>query len=399
MNRFAETTGRRYGLFDYVGHPQAERVLVLMGSGAETAHETVEWLVARGEKVGLVKVRLYRPFDVERFSASLPKSVRSIAVLDRTKEPGAVGEPLYQDVVTALSEARAGEALPRVTGGRYGLSSKEFTPAMIVGVFEELSHEKPRIHFTVGIMDDVTRTSLPWDEELDIEPPEIRRSVFYGLGSDGTVGANRNSIKILGEETDHHVQGYFVYDSKKAGAVTISHLRSGPKPIRSAYLIQRADFVACHQFEFVNRYDMLEHAREGASFLLNSPYGPEAVWDELPLEVQEQILRKKLRFYVVDAYRIARDAGLKGRINTIMQTCYFAITGTLPKEHAIAKIKQAIEETYAKKGPEILRRNFAGVDAALGGPAEVRVPEKATTAGRRSCRRRPRTSSRKSRPS
>jgi pyruvate-ferredoxin/flavodoxin oxidoreductase len=383
MNRFAETTGRRYGLFDYVGHPQAERVLVLMGSGAETAHETVEWLVARGEKVGLVKVRLYRPFDVARFSAALPKSARSIAVLDRTKEPGAVGEPLYQDVVTALAEARDGEALPRVTGGRYGLSSKEFTPAMIVGVFEELSRGKPRNHFTVGIMDDVTRTSLPWDEQLDIEPAEVRRSVFYGLGSDGTVGANRNSIKILGEETDNHVQGYFVYDSKKAGAVTISHLRSGPKPIRSAYLIRRADFVACHQFEFVNRYDMLEHAREGAFFLLNSPYGPEAVWDELPLEVQEQILAKKLRFYVVDAYRIARDAGLKGRINTIMQTCYFAITGALPKEQAIGKIKQAIEETYAKKGPEILRRNFAGVDSALGGLAEVRVPEKPTaTRGR-----------------
>jgi pyruvate-ferredoxin/flavodoxin oxidoreductase len=383
MDDFASITGRRYRLFDYVGHPQAERVVVLMGSGAETAHETVEWLVSRGEKVGLVKVRLFRPFDVARLAEALPKSVRAIAVLDRTKEPGSVGEPLYQDVVTALSEARDGGKLPRVVGGRYGLSSKEFTPAMIAGVFEELSREKPANHFTVGIVDDVTRTSLPWDDELDIEPPEVRRSVFFGLGSDGTVGANRNSIKILGEDTEGYVQGYFVYDSKKAGAVTISHLRSSPKEIRSAYLIRRADFVACHQFEFVNRYDMLELARDGAAFLLNSPYGPEAVWDELPLEVQEQILRRKLRFYVVDAYRIARDAGLKGRINTIMQTCFFAITGALPREAAIDRIKKAIQDTYAKKGPEVLRRNFAGVDAALGGLAEVRVPDRVTATRRR----------------
>jgi pyruvate-ferredoxin/flavodoxin oxidoreductase len=383
MEQFAAVAGRRYDLFDYVGHPQAERVLVLMGSGAETAHEAVEWLVARGEKVGLVKVRLFRPFDVARFAAALPKTVRAIAVLDRTKEPGSVGEPLYQDVVTALSEARGDEALPRIVGGRYGLSSKEFTPAMIAGVFGELSRERPKNHFTVGIVDDVTRTSLPWDDDLDIEPPEVRRSVFYGLGSDGTVGANRNSIKILGEETEGYVQGYFVYDSKKAGAVTISHLRAGPKPIRSAYLIRRADFVACHQFEFVNRYDMLEQAREGAAFLLNSPYGPEAVWDELPLEVQEQIIQRRLRFYVIDAFRIARDAGLKGRINTIMQTCFFAITGALPPEVATDRIKKAIEETYAKKGPEMLRRNFAGVDAALGGLAEVRVPERATASRRR----------------
>jgi pyruvate-ferredoxin/flavodoxin oxidoreductase len=383
MDRFGEITGRRYRLFDYEGHPEAERVVVLMGSGAETAHETVDWLVGRGEKVGVLKVRLFRPFDVARFVAALPKTVCAIAVLDRTKEPGAVGEPLYQDVVTAFAEAPAGAARPRIVGGRYGLSSKEFTPSMLAGVFEDLAKEKPRNHFTVGIMDDVTHTSLPWDAELDIEPDDVVRSVFYGLGSDGTVGANKNSIKILGEQTDGYAQGYFVYDSKKAGAVTISHLRFGPRPIRSAYLIRRADFVACHQFEFVHRYDVLETAREGAAFLLNSPHGPEAVWDELPREAQETIVARKLRFFVVDAFRIAREAGLKGRINTIMQTCFFAITKTLAPETAVAEIKRAISDTYAKKGPEVLKRNFAGVDAALGGLAEVKVPAAVTaTRGR-----------------
>ncbi len=383
MARFAGITGRRYGLFDYVGHPQAERVVVLMGSGAETAHETVDWMLARGEKVGVLKVRLFRPFDVSRFVAALPKTVRAIAVLDRTKEPGAVGEPLYQDVVTAFAEARDGAAAPRIVGGRYGLSSKEFTPAMIAGIFAELAKEKPRNHFTVGIVDDVTHTSLPYDADLDIEPPDVSRSVFYGLGSDGTVGANKNSIKILGEETAGYAQGYFVYDSKKAGAVTISHLRYGPRPIRSAYLIRRASFVACHQFEFVHRYDVLETAAEGASFLLNSPYPADAVWDELPLEMQEVIVARKLRVFVVDAFRVARETGMKGRINTIMQTCFFAITKTLAPELAIASIKQAISDTYAKKGPEILKRNFAAVDAALGGLAEVKVPAAATTTRRR----------------
>ena len=383
MARFAQIAGRRYSLFDYVGHPQAERVVILMGSGAETAHETVDWLLARGEKVGVLKVRLFRPFDVSRFVAALPKTVRAIAVLDRTKEPGAIGEPLYQDVVTAFAEERDGAAAPRIVGGRYGLSSKEFTPAMIAGVFAELAKEKPRNRFTVGIMDDVTHTSLPYDGELDIEPPDVSRSVFYGLGSDGTVGANKNSIKILGEETAGFAQGYFVYDSKKAGAVTISHLRYGPRPIRSAYLIRRASFVACHQFEFVHRYDVLETAAEGASFLLNSPYGPDAVWDELPLEMQEAIVSRKLRFFVVDAFRIARETGMKGRINTIMQTCFFAIAKTLAPELAIASIKQAISDTYARKGPEILKRNFAAVDAALGGLAEVKVPAAATATRRR----------------
>jgi len=383
MDRFAEVTGRRYRLFDYAGHPEAERVVILMGSGAETAHETVDWLLSRGEKVGVLKVRLFRPFDAARFVAAIPKTVRAVAVLDRTKEPGALGEPLYQDVVTAFAEAGDARHAPRIVGGRYGLSSKEFTPAMVAGVFAELEKEKPKNHFTVGIVDDVTHTSLPFDADLDIEPDDVSRAIFYGLGSDGTVGANKNSIKILGEETDGFVQGYFVYDSKKSGAVTISHLRFGPRPIRSAYLVHRADFVACHQFEFVNRYDVLETAREGGAFLLNSPYGPDKVWDELPREMQEQILEKRLRFYVVDAFQVARETGMKSRINTIMQTCYFAITKTLPPETAIAKIKEAISETYARKGPEVLKRNFAAVDAALGGLAEVTVPAAPTaTRGR-----------------
>jgi pyruvate-ferredoxin/flavodoxin oxidoreductase len=378
FEKFAGVTGRRYGLFDYVGHPEAERVIVMMGSGAETAHETVDWLVSRGEKVGLVKVRLYRPFSAAHFLAAVPKTVRSLAVLDRTKEPGALGEPLYQDVLTAFAERDGGRALPRVIGGRYGLSSKEFTPGMVAAVFAELSRETPKRHFTVGIVDDVTGTSLPWDQDLEIESPDVTRAIFWGLGSDGTVGANRNSIKILGEETENYAQGYFVYDSKKSGAVTTSHLRFGPRPIRSSYLIKQAQFVACHQFELLFRYDVLEGASEGADLLLNSPYGPEEVWDRLPREVQEQILEKQLLLYVVDAQRVAREAGMKGRINTIMQTCFFAISAVLPKADAIDRIKKAIEETYAKKGPDILRKNFAAVDAALEGLALVKVPEKVT---------------------
>ena len=381
--KFAALTGRRYGLFDYVGHPQAERVLVIMGSGAEAAHETVDWLVGRGEKVGLLKVRLYRPFSIRHFEAALPKTARRIAVLDRTKEPGSIGEPLYQDVVTALVEAGDGSPMPRVVGGRYGLSSKEFTPGMVAGIFEELESEAPKNHFTVGIVDDVTHTSLLWDAELDVEAPEVTRAVFWGLGSDGTVGANRNTIKILGEETDNYAQGYFVYDSKKAGAVTVSHLRFGPKEIRSSYLVRQAHFVACHQFDLLERYDVLATASEGADFLLNAPYGPDEVWDHLPREVQEQILEKQLLFYVIDAQKIARETGLKGRINTIMQTCFFAITAILAKADAIDRIKKAIEETYAKKGSDVLRRNFAGVDAALDGLSLVRLPEKATATRRR----------------
>jgi pyruvate-ferredoxin/flavodoxin oxidoreductase len=377
MRRFAERTGRSYSLFDYAGHPQAERVLVLMGSGAETAHEMVDWLVSRGERVGVLKVRLYRPFDVARFSAALPATARAVAVLDRTKEPGAVGEPLYQDVLTALCETGRAREL-RIVGGRYGLSSKEFTPAMVAGVFDNLSRETPQNHFTVGIVDDVTHTSIPYDPELDIEPDDVRRAVFFGLGSDGTVGANRNSVKILGEETDAYAQAYFVYDSKKSGAVTVSHLRVSPRPIRSAYLVRRAGLVACHQFELLNRQDVLGLAREGAIVLLNAAGTPEEVWGRLPREVQEEAVAKRLRIFAVDAIRVARESGLKGRINTIMQTCFFALSEALPRETAIAKIKASIEATYAKKGPEVLKRNFAAVDRALEGLAEIAVPASAT---------------------
>jgi pyruvate-ferredoxin/flavodoxin oxidoreductase len=387
MDRFAELTGRRYHLFDYTGHPEAERVVVLMGSGAETAEETVDWLIARGEMVGLLRVRLYRPFSIPDFLAALPPTVRSLAVLDRTKEPGAVGDPLYQDVVTALREARdeglltlANHQEPRALAGRYGLSSKEFSPSMIKSVFDNLREERPRNHFTVGIVDDVTHTSLPWDAELDIEPDTTVRAVFYGLGSDGTVSANKSSIKIIGEETDLFAQGYFVYDSKKAGAITVSHLRFGPRPIRSTYLIRRAGFVACHQFDFLEKLDVLEAAMPGAVFLLNSPYGPETVWDHLPREVQEQIVAKRLRFYVIDAYGVAREARLGGRINTVMQTCFFAISGVLPREEAIAKIKESIEKAYGKRGSEVVQRNFKVVDAALAHLHEVAVPAEVTAA-------------------
>ena len=381
MDRFAELTGRRYRLFDYVGHPEAETVLVLMGSGAETAHETVDWLVGQGRKVGVIKVRLYRPFSLEHLVAALPATARNVVVLDRTKEPGAGGEPLYLDVLAALTEAHGAgrlDRMPRVLGGRYGLSSKEFTPAMIRGVFDNAEAEAPKNHFTVGIIDDVTHRSLDWDEDLDIEPPDVKRAIFYGLGSDGTVGANKNTIKIIGEETDFHAQGYFVYDSKKSGAITVSHLRFGPRPIRSAYLVRRAQFVACHQWVFLEKIDVLEAAEEGGTFLLNSIYGPDEVWDHLPREVQEGILRKKLRFYVIDAYRVARDAGMGGRINTIMQTCYFAISGVLPREQAIAQIKQAIRKTYGAKGEDLVEMNFKAVDSALAHLHEVAVPDRIT---------------------
>jgi pyruvate-ferredoxin/flavodoxin oxidoreductase len=380
MERFARLTGRRYGLFDYVGHPQAERVIVMMGSGAEAAHEAVEHLVARGEKVGLVKVRLFRPFSVEHFLAALPKSVRAVAVLDRTKEPGSIGEPLYLDVVTALREGTdaglwpADLRQPAVVGGRYGLSSKEFNPAMVKAVFDNLAQGKPRNHFTVGIVDDVTHRSLPFDAEFDIEPHDVVRAVFFGLGSDGTVGANKNSIKIIGEETEFFPQGYFVYDSKKAGARTASHLRFGPRPIRSTYLIRHASFVACHQFQFLDKYDMLEYAAPGATFLLNTPYPPGEVWEHLPLEVQRDILDKQLKVYVIDAWAVAREAGMGGRVNVIMQTCFFALSGVLPRDEAIACIKGAIEKSYGKKGGEVIKRNFAAVDAALAHLHELHPP-------------------------
>lgn len=387
FERFARLTGRRYGLFDYVGHPEAERVIVMMGSGAEAAHETVEYLTRRGERVGLVKVRLYRPFSLAHLVEALPKSVRALTVLDRTKEPGAVGDPLYLDVVTALREAQdggawpAGAALPRVTGGRYGLSSKEFTPAMVKAVFDELQRDVPRNHFTVGIVDDVTHRSLPFDPDFDVEPASVVRALFFGLGSDGTVGANKNSIKIIGEETDFYAQGYFVYDSKKAGARTASHLRFGPHEIRSTYLIRHASFVACHQAQFLDKYDLLECAAPGATFLLNTSVPRERAWDSLPREVQQALVEKKLRLFVIDAHSVARQAGMAGRVNVIMQTCFFALSGVLPRDEAIACIKHAIEKSYGKKGGEIVTRNFAAVDAALAHLYEVPLPADARATG------------------
>ena len=387
MDRFAEITGRQYHLFEYIGHPEAEQVIVMMGSGAEAAHETVEHMVAEGAKVGLVKVRLFRPLCLDSLLAAVPDSARTVVVLDRTKEPGGAGEPLYQDVLTAFAEAAADgklkAAMPRVIGGRYGLSSKEFNPAMVKAVFDNAAAAKPKNHFTVGIIDDITQTSLDVDASYDIEPDDVVRGVFFGLGSDGTVGANRNSIKIIGEETDYYAQAYFVYDSKKSGAVTISHLRFGPRPIRSTYLVQSAGFVACHQFVFMEKYDVLAYAKPGATFLLNSPYGPDEVWDQLPQEAQEQILEKQLKFYTIDAVTVARDSGMGGRINTIMQTCFFAISGVLEKAEAIAKIKEAIQKTYGKKGEEIVRRNWEAVDATLEHLHQVSYPATVTSSLKR----------------
>ena len=380
MQAVAERTGRKYNLFDYEGDPQAERVIVIMGSGAETVQETVEELNSRGEKVGVLKVRLYRPFSQPAFLAALPKSTRAIAVLDRTKEPGAPGDPLYLDVMTALGEKRGNYFMvePQVIAGRYGLSSKEFTPAMVKSVFDELSNEDPRRHFTVGIIDDVTHLSLAWDPSFQTKADDVLSSLFYGLGADGTVGANKNSIKIIGQETDRYVQGYFVYDSKKSGAITISHLRSSPRPIRSAYLIDRAGFVACHQFEFIDKIDVLEYAAPGAVFLLNAPGEPGAVWDQLPREMQQQIIEKQIRVFAIDAYALAKEVGMGGRINTIMQTCFFGIRGILPREEAIQHIKKSIEKTYGKRGPEVVRRNCEVVDLALAHLHEIPVPDAVT---------------------
>lgn len=384
MDRFAKLTGREYRLFDYHGAPDAERVVVLMGSGAETVHETVDYLTERGEKVGMIKVRLYRPFDVKRFVEALPATVRKIAVLDRTKEPGATCEPLHLDVVNAFQEAFAGgwgniKQVPLIVGGRYGLSSKEFTPAMVKAVFDNLSQEKPKNHFTVGILDDVSRLSLDFDPAFSIEPESVIRALFYGLGSDGTVGANKNSIKIIGENTDNYAQAYFVYDSKKAGAVTVSHLRFGPKPIRSTYLVTQANFVGCHQPFFLEKLNMLKFAAPGGTFLLNTSYGSGQVWDTLPRLVQEEILKKKLKFYVIDGYKVAHESGMGRRINTVMQVCFFAISGVLPKEEAIEAIKYSIQKTYGKKGDEVVRMNLEAVDHALSHLYEVKIPAQATS--------------------
>jgi pyruvate-ferredoxin/flavodoxin oxidoreductase len=384
MDKFAQLAGRQYHLFDYAGAPNADRVIVVMGSGIGVVEETVEKLAAEGQKVGVLKVRLFRPFDVKAMVPVLPKTTKIIAVLDRTKEPGAAGEPLYQDVITALAECWAAHSgngsMPRVIGGRYGLSSKEFTPAQVAGVFTEMTKAQPKLHFTVGINDDVTHLSLDYDPGFNTEGDDVTRAVFFGLGSDGTVGANRNSVKIVGENTPLHAQGYFVYDSRKAGSVTTSHVRFSPRPIKGSYLVHRANFVACHQFHFTERIDMLSMAEPGATFLLNSPYGPDEVWDHLPIEVQQQIVDKKLKFFVVDAYRVARDAQMGVRINTVMQTCFFKLANVMPPEAAIAEIKDAIKKTYGKKGGgKIVEQNFAAVDGALSALYEVKVPGKVSS--------------------
>jgi pyruvate-ferredoxin/flavodoxin oxidoreductase len=379
MDKFAKLTGRAYHLFDYIGAPDAERVIIIMASGGETAEATVHYLVEKGEKVGVIRVRLYRPFDTTTFLKSLPKTVKSIAILDRTKEPGASGEPLYLDVTSTLFEN--GRQGIKVIGGRYGLSSKEFTPAMVKAVFDELKKADPKNHFVVGINEDVTHSSLDYDLNFSVEHPETVRCLFFGLGSDGTVGANKNSIKIIGEETNNNAQGYFYYDSKKAGTLTVSHLRFGPKPIQAPYLItpNTANFVACHQFSFLERFDFTKFAQPGAVFLVNSLYGPEEIWDKLPQEVQKDILEKKLRFYTINAYDVAEKTGMGSRVNTIMQTCFFAISGILPRDEAIEQIKKAIQKTYGKRGEAVVLKNFAAVDQTLVNLHEVKVPDKVTS--------------------
>ncbi|MGK7917135.1 MAG: pyruvate:ferredoxin (flavodoxin) oxidoreductase, partial [Prochloraceae cyanobacterium] len=375
MDRFAQLTGRQYHLYEYYGDPAAERVIVLMGSGCEAVAETADYLNASGEKVGLLKVRLYRPFDSKRFVAALPATTKTIAVLDRTKEPGSSGEPLYLDVVAAINEFGQ-QTHPKIVGGRYGLSSKEFTPAMIKGIYDNLAAAEPKNHFTIGINDDLSHSSLSYDPEFSTEADQVVRAIFYGLGSDGTVGANKNSIKIIGGETDNYAQGYFVYDSKKSGSVTVSHLRFGKQLIHSTYLVNRANFIGCHQWEFLEKFDLLDSSIEGATFLLNSPYSAEEVWHHLPRPIQEGIIDKGLKFYVINAYKVAREAGMGGRINTVMQTCFFALSGILPQEEAIAQIKQSIRKTYGKKGEEIVGRNIKAVDATLEHLYQVAVPDR-----------------------
>ena len=376
MDEFYEHTGRKYSLFYYIGHPEAERVIVIMGSGEGPVRETVDTMVNNGEKVGALFIRLYRPFSIKHFIKELPKTVKKMAVLDRTKEPGSIGDPLYLDVVAAFSESS--RKSPKIVGGRYGLSSKEFNPAMVKGIYDELESKKPKNHFTIGIIDDVSHTSLDYDSVFPTKKSTIN-CMFYGLGSDGTVGANKNSIKIIGETTDNYVQGYFVYDSKKAGAQTISHLRFGPDPIYSSYLINTADFIACHQYNFIEKYDILKKAKKGGTFLLNSPYSNEEVWDKLPKLMQEEILDKKLKFYVVDASKVAQDAKLGKRTNTVLQTCFFAISGIIPREEAIQKIKDAIVKSYSHKGDKVVQMNFNAVDKSLENLQEVDYPKYITS--------------------
>ncbi|MHC4629568.1 MAG: 2-oxoacid:acceptor oxidoreductase family protein, partial [Planctomycetota bacterium] len=384
MARFAKVANRSYRLFDYVGPADAQKVIVIMGAEADTTHETAEFLASKGEKVGVVKVRLYRPFSTKHFIETLPKSVRKIAVLDRTKEPGSLGEPLYLDVRTAVGEAMAAgetpfEKYPVIVGGRYGLGSKDFTPAMVKAVFDNLDAAKPKNGFTVGITDDVAQTSLEVDESFEISSGGLVSSMFYGLGSDGTVGANKNSIKIIGEQTDNYAQGYFVYDSKKAGAVTVSHLRFGERLIRRPYLVSQADFVACHNPSFLEKYDMLSGVREGGTFLLTTSYGKDEIWDHLPQEVQKKLIEKKLKFYIIDAISLAEGIGLGPRINVIMQTAFFKITNIIPPDMAVKAIKDAVKKTYGKKGEKIVSMNNSAVDGTLERVHQVKVPEKVTS--------------------
>ncbi len=385
MDKFAKQVGREYKLFEYIGAEDAERVIIILGSGGEAVEKIVAYLNDNGEKVGVIRVRLYRPFSVKHLLDAMPASTKVVATLDRTKEPGAAGEPLYQDIITAFAEGVSDgtapfETSPSVIGGRYGLSSKEFTPAMVIGIFNEMKRDNPKNHFTIGITDDVSNTSIDYDPSFYIKGSTTIRALFYGLGSDGTVGANKNSIKIIGEETDNFAQGYFVYDSRKAGAKTVSHLRFGPDPIHAPYLIRQAHFIACHQFNFLEQIDMLKHAMDGAVFLLNSTYSPEEVWAQLPKEDQETIIEKELEFYVIDGYKVAKMTGMGVRINTIMQTCFFAISGVLPPDEAIAAIKTAIKKTYSKKGPAIVEKNYAAVDQALAHLHQVEYPKEANSA-------------------
>ncbi|MFW5761075.1 MAG: pyruvate:ferredoxin (flavodoxin) oxidoreductase, partial [Cyclobacteriaceae bacterium] len=385
MDKFAQLTGRQYHIFEYHGHPEAERVVIAMASGCETIQLTVDQLMAKGEKVGLLKIRLYRPFDMQKFVEALPNTVQKIAVLDRTKEPGANGEPLYLDVVNAVSEAMIDgfgglQNMPRIIGGRYGLSSKEFTPAMVKAVYDNLSLEKPKNHFTIGINDDISKTSLDFDRDYDIESDKVVRAMFYGLGSDGTVGANKNSIKIIGENTDNYAQGYFVYDSKKAGALTVSHLRFGPEKIQSPYLITKANFVACHQSSFLEKIDMISKLVPGGTFLLNSLFEKEEVWDSLPTSMQKAIIDKNINLYAINAQKVAEESGMGRRINTVMQTCFFAISGVLPREEAIAAIKDSIRKTYGRKGDHIVNMNLKAVDNTLEHLHQIEIP--ATVSGK-----------------
>ncbi len=379
FDRFAKLVGRQYHLFDYVGAPDAERIVIMMGSGAEAMEEVVAHLVAQGEKVGLVKVRLFRPFSVEHLLGALPATVKAIAVLDRTKEPGSLGEPLYEDVRTAIGEAMASgqglKAYPAIVGGRYGLGSREFNPGMAKAVLDNLKDKAPKNHFTIGIIDDLTHSSLDWDNDFSPAGQGVHQALFFGLGADGTVGANKNSIKIIGKATDNYAQGYFVYDSKKSGVRTVSHLRFGPQPIKSTYLVQKANFVACHKFSFLEKIDMLSAAEQGGTFLLASPYGKEEVWEHLPVEVQKQIIEKHLKFYVIDALKIAEAAGLGWRINTIMQTAFFLISGVLPEARALELIKQAVEDTYGGKGRDVIEMNLKGVEAARKAIEQVSYPK------------------------